>query len=232
MTGPLRLRVIAPVRLPDEAIGARQARYRELAGPGLQVDLDPLTGPDAPRALDDAAAVEASIACVRAQAEAVTPDVADIVLPDCVLDPGVIPGAASQVPVLGILQLVGSHLAALQQPFTAVTRNRPIADELHRKAGEYGFGHLLLETDVIDGGIELISDEPEWVRRLSAVAVRRAAEGIGTVFNGCSAVAVPPGLAAGVAVIDPTALALQLLSLSRSTGLLPVVHPAAQPVPA
>jgi Asp/Glu/hydantoin racemase len=223
MTTPLRLRVIAPIALPAAAIAGRRQRYRELAGPRFEVTLDPLADPDAPRALDDEDAIAASHAIIRAQIDALDPADADLAMPDCVLDPGLVVGHASAVPAVGILHLVAGHLAALGRRFSAVTRNEPIADELARKLDEYGLYRSLVGVDVIHGGVELISDEPEWIRRLGAVVRTRGAAGVDTVFNGCSAVPIPPEMTAAgapVAVVDPTLLALRLLSVALDSGLV------------
>ncbi len=221
MTRP-RVRCIAPVRLSADQLAWRAERYRALGiAAVVPLDIDLVNLPEgAPPSLDTAAAVEASIEVVRALAVATDPATYDVVLPDCILDPGVAagPDPGEPVPVHGITRLVAHHLVGAGHRFSAVTRNGVIADELARKLGEYGLGDAFAGTDVIDGSLELVSDHDEWNRRLAGVVRGPRAVAAGVVYNGCSAVDVDeqdePGDGPSPWVVDPTPLALDLLGLA------------------
>ena len=57
-------------------------------------------------------------------------------------------------------------------------------------------------------------------RRHGPPAQRAQSAGVETLFNGCSAVDIDTDHLGSVAVVDPTALALQLLSLAPTAGLV------------
>jgi len=213
------VRCIAPVHLPADRLAWRAERYRALGlSAVVPIDVDLVNLPSsAPPALDTRDAVEASIGAVRAIALGVDPTEADAVMPDCILDPGVMAGFTADldepVPVFGMTRLVAHHLVAGGQRFSAVTRNQAIADELARKLDEYGLAHAFAGTDVIDGSLELVSDHEEWNARLAAVVRGPRATAAGTVYNGCSAVDVDLEQDGGPRVVDPAPLALDLLAL-------------------
>jgi Asp/Glu/hydantoin racemase len=229
MTELPNVRFIAPVHLPEDRIAWRAGRYRELGHAAVvPLDIELVNLPaGAPRSLDSDAAVQDSIGYVRSVVERTEARRYAAVLPDCILDPSVEAHGApaaddGPAPVFGITHLVAHHLASFGRRFSAVTRNRPIADELARKLDEYGLAALFAGTDVIDGAIDLVSDHDEWNRRLDAVTAQPRARSAGTVFNGCSAVDVADPVMNGVTVLDPTPLALDLLGI----GLTRVVSPA------
>ena len=219
----LRVKSIAPIALPEDQLAWRAQRYRDLAQAAgdIEIELVNLRGTGAPPSLDTDDQVLASIDLVRAEVMRTDPRQFDVVLPDCVLDPGVFPDEPSPVPVVGILRLVGFQLAAHGRTFSAVTRNEPIARELQRRVTEYGLDNWFAGVDVIDGGIDLVSNETEWMNRLRGVAAGQRAQAAGTIFNGCSAVNVEHSYMQGVVVIDPAPMALQLLHISASGGLFP-----------
>jgi hypothetical protein len=176
--------------------------------------------------LDSAEDIACSTDLVAAEIRAKTPEEADVVVPDCVLDPAVGPAhdaagpvGGSTVMTAGILALAGHHLAALG-PFAAVCRNPAIAAELHRRADEQGLGSALVTVEVMDADFCLITDEDAWAEALLPVARRVRELGVSRLFNGCSAVDIPDPVVAGVTVVDPVALALRCLEVSVASGLL------------
>ncbi|MBL3682251.1 hypothetical protein D3229_07890 [Leucobacter aridicollis] len=142
------------------------------------------------------------------------------VMPDCVLDPGVL-ALSEDVPqaVLGITRLSAGFLAALGVKFGVITRNRVIADEYEATVRRYGIAHLFSGAYVMDLSVEDISNTVLWNARVSAIVATASADGVEVLINGCSAVEVTaaPG---GVPVVDPTALALKVAELGVQEGLL------------
>jgi Asp/Glu/hydantoin racemase len=219
----LRVKAVAPITLPEDRLAWRAGRYRALgqAAGGLDVQLVNLAGPDAPPSLDSDDAVQASSALIRAEILCTDPAEYDVVLPDCVLDPGIAaePDPGDPVPSTGILRLVGFQLAAAGRMFSAVTRNEVIGREFERRVAEYGLSDYFAGVDTIDGDLALVSDEREWLSRLRAVAERARAKKAGTIFNGCSAVDVKTAAVSGVFILDPTPTALRLLQAAAASGL-------------
>jgi len=214
----VRVRSITPIRVPDDELARRRARYARLAPPGVEVHLDNLDdGPSTPRQLEDDDDVDTSNDLVLAMALATDPAEFDLVLPDCVLDPAVgrLEAGAEPVPIVGILQLTASHLAARGLAFTAVTRNRAIADELADRIHAYGHDDHFLGVDELDLDFDAIRDERRWHDALGPSRVAARDRGAAAVINGCSAVDVDDD-APGATVVDPTALALRLLGASAT----------------
>lgn len=222
----MRVRAITPIHVDDAELKRRRRRYQRLAPPGINVHLDDLgDGPDVPRALDTPADIRQSEALVTSALRRTNPRAYDAALPDCVLDPGVgTAGAGAPVPVFGILQLSAHLLAATGERLAAVARNDAIADELARKAGEYGLGKQLLDVRVLGLGVADIPHDAAW-----AAAISRAVAGleVGAVINGCSAVEVAPGEESDARVVDPTEIALRVLGLVTELGLTPKAAAAA-----
>lgn len=216
----MRVRSITPIRVPDDELERRRARYARLAPPGVQLRLDNLAdGPTTPRQLDTDEQVATSSDLVLAMALDTDPDEFDLVLPDCVLDPAVRRAPREPVPIVGILQLAATHLGLLGRSFTAVARNRAIADELAGRVRIYGLDRHFLGVDVLDLDFASIRDESRWHAALSPARRDAGERGAAVVINGCSAVDVQDD-ADGVPAVDPTGLALRLLGASS-----PVVHP-------
>jgi len=218
----VRVKAVAPIALPADRLAWRADRYRALGqAAGLEVRLVNLTGPDAPPSLDSDDAVQASSGLIRAEALRTDPAEFDVVLPDCVLDPGVAAGPAADdpVPSAGLLKLVGFQLAAAGRMFSAVTRNEVIGRELEHRVAEYGLSGYFAGVDTIDGDISLVSDEREWMSRLRTVTEGARAKKAGTIFNGCSAVDVDAPVVNGVFIIDPVPVALRLLQVAATSGL-------------
>ncbi len=215
----LRVKAIAPLHLTDDEMARRQARYDRLGGEQLAITLFNLTGGDAPDRFDTAEQIAASERLTALEVSRTDPDAFDVVLPDCVLDPAVGEVDSPPVPVVGILQLVSSYLASVGRPFAAVTRNRVIGDELARKVDRYGLGHRLTGVHVLDVDFCLVSDQRGWADAMAPLRGELEKTGVRTLFNGCSAVDIDTDHLGSVAVVDPTALALQLLSLAPAVGL-------------
>ena len=214
----MRVRAITPIRVTDEELDRRRHRYHRLSPAGVLVDLENLReGPDTPRQLDSDDAVAVSDRLMIEAALDTDPAVHDLVLPDCVLDPGVDSGKETPVPVVGILQLAAGHLAAVGQRFSAVTRNQPIGDELVDRLDRYGLRSSFAGLEVLDLDFEAISDDGRWHETLLPIREQAGREGADAIINGCSAVEVPPG-DSGAAVVDPTRLALELLGVAAGHG--------------
>jgi hypothetical protein len=207
----LRVRAITPITVPPVELARRQARYDQFSPPGVQVTLDDI-GPQAPATLDTAGAIRASDRLVAELARATDPERYDVVLPDCVLDPGV--DADGPVPVVGLLRLAAGFAAALG-PYGSVTRNAAIGNELTRRLTSYGLGVAYVGNDVLDLGFDAITDDATWRAALGGAHERLTARGATTVLNGCSAVDV----GGRDVVFDPTRLALALLGAGHLAGL-------------
>ncbi|MCU4186753.1 aspartate/glutamate racemase family protein [Acidiferrimicrobium sp. IK] len=214
----LRVKAVAPLRLTPEELGRRQDRYDRLGGGQLAITLVNLTGDGAPSRFDTADQIAASERLTAEEIRRSDPSAFDIVLPDCVLDPAVGEVAAPPVPVAGILQLVTAYLASIGRPFAAVTRNRAIGDELSRKVERYGLARWLTGVHVLDVDFCLVSDHQGWADAMRPLQKQLEADGVNTLFNGCSAVDIDADHLGSVAVVDPTALALQLLCLMPPAG--------------
>ncbi|KHF43080.1 aspartate/glutamate racemase family protein [Saccharomonospora viridis] len=214
----MRALAVTPIHLPEHEIARRQARYDRLAPPGLWVELRDV-GPTAPTALDDEEDVRRS---ERAVTEVLTSTNVghagyDIVFPDCVLDPGVPARAASASPrVHGLLKLAAGHLAASGERFGAVVRNEAIATELDRRLKVYGLADYVAGIAVLDLPFEAIADTAAWNAALARAVEGLASSGAGVVLNGCSAVDVDAG-PLPARVVDPTALALRLLTIEHGS---------------
>jgi Asp/Glu/hydantoin racemase len=217
----IRVKAIAPLNLAGDEMVRRQSRYDRLGGDQLAITLFNLVGEGAPDRFDTADQIAASERLTAAEIGRTDSTDFDVILPDCVLDPAVGEVDSPPVPVVGILQLVVSYLASVGRPFAAVTRNRVIGDELARKVDCYGLGRLLTGVHVLDVDFCLVSDHQGWADAMAPLREELEKRGVRTLFNGCSAVDIDTDHLGSVSVVDPTALALQLISLAPSVGLLP-----------
>jgi Asp/Glu/hydantoin racemase len=210
----MRALAVTPIHLPPDEIRRRQARYDRLAPPGLTIELRDV-GPAAPGSLDDEASVRASEREVAA-ALARAGDGWDLAFPDCVLDPAV-PDTVSDlgIPVRGLLKLSGMHLAATNARFGAVVRNEAIGAELGRRLKAYGLEPYVAGIAVLELPFDAIADAGAWNAALGEAVGALAAAGATAVINGCSAVDVEEDRF-GARVVDPTALALKLMTIGRS----------------
>jgi Asp/Glu/hydantoin racemase len=119
-----------------------------------------------------------------------------------------------------MLHLVAGHLASLGRRFAAVTRNQVIANDLARKVAAYGLSDALTGVHVLDIDFCFVSDHEGWSKAMRPLQATLEAEGTGTLFNGCSAVDLDSDRLGAVSVVDPTALALQLLTVAGGAGLV------------
>lgn len=213
----MRIRAITPIRVGDEELARRRERYRRLSPVGVTVELDNLS--DGPPRLETAEDITTSEDLVIADAQRTDPDHFDLVLPDCVLDPAVDSGETTPVPVVGLLKLSASFLAAIGQRFSAVTRNEAIGQEVVNRVKRYGLEHAFAGCEVLDLDFEAISDEARWHESLRPVRERFAERGVGIVINGCSAVDVAAEEGLATVVVDPARLALDLLGVAVASGL-------------
>ncbi|HET7400101.1 MAG TPA: aspartate/glutamate racemase family protein [Intrasporangium sp.] len=204
----MRIFSVTPIHVGPQELSRRQQRYDALLPSGLTLDLVDI-GPQAPRSLDTGADVRASEAAVVAALRA-APQGYDVLMPDCVLDPGVAE-LAPELPVVGILQLSLGWQVVRGRRVGLVARNEAIADELLARAKAYDWAEHVAGVRVLGLAVEAISDQEQWTAGL-----RQAVDGFGdqvaTVINGCSAVEVTGHGARRTRVVDPTALALRLLA--------------------
>jgi len=221
----VRIRAITPIRVGATELARRQRRYRRLSPAAIEVTLVDLEdGPDVPRALETEDDVRRSERLVVAEARRTNAEEFDVVLPDCVLDPGVGVGADTPVPLVGILSLTAHLLAGTGARFAALTRNEAIAAELAAKVRYYGLADRLTEVRVLGLDVATIPDDSAW-----ADAIGRAVGDlpVATVVNGCSAVELQPHRS-GPVIVDPTATALRVLGLVAEAGLAPRAPAAAR----
>ncbi len=197
---------VTPIHVPPDEIVRRQARYDALAPAGVTVRVADV-GPDAPTALESEQDIRASEEAVVAAMLDAPP--ADYYLPDCVLDPGVA-RLRQTLPVVGILQLsLGAH-ALLGHRLSLVARNPAITAELDRVARSYGWGGNVCGSAVLGLSVDAIDDPDQWLPALGDVVGSLPGD---WVINGCSAVDVPDQIA-GRRIVDPTAVALQVIGLA------------------
>lgn len=214
----MRIRAITPIRVGPAELARRQRRYERLSPAAVEVTLVDLPdGPEVPRALETEDDVRRSERLVVAEARRTSAEGFDVILPDCVLDPGVGVGADTAVPMVGILSLTTHLLAGTGARFAAVARNEAIAAELAAKVRGYGLGKRLIEVRVLGLDVASIPDDSAW-----AEAIGRAVNDLSaaTVVNGCSAVDLRPHRS-GPAIVDPTATALRVLGLVAESGPTP-----------
>ena len=213
----MKLRAVAPIVLSDDEVERRQARYSALAPDGVEIEMANLSqGPDRLESDHD---VRASEELVYAEAMQTDWDRYQAVLLDCVLDPALerIEASAPR-PVIGITRLSSGYLAGLGHDFGAVARNGPIAAELERRIGDFGHGGALAGVQVLSLSLEDVAQAERWNAVLAEAVLEPPLAGVGSVINGCSAVEVRPN--AGPAVVDPTALALDLVGTASRRGFL------------
>jgi allantoin racemase len=203
----VRIHAVTPIHVDADELARRQARYDALCPPGLRLELHDI-GPDAPVALDTAEEVRESERLVVEALRSAPPGY-DVLLPDCVLDPGV-DQLQGELPVVGILRLSLGWQVLTGRPSGAVARNKAIADELAEKVAAYGWSGWFTGVRVLDLDVHAIADARRWNDAVGAALAALEADGAAAVINGCSAVEVPrrPGLP----VVDPTALALRVLA--------------------
>ncbi|MDA8262815.1 MAG: aspartate/glutamate racemase family protein [Actinomycetota bacterium] len=215
----LRVKAIAPLRLDDEEMVRRQLRYSALAGPEMEIVLFNLEGDNAPLRFDSFEEIDASERLTWEEISRTSPDRFDAVLPDCVLDPGLEKAAEAPVPAYGILRLAAGNLYSLGRPYAAVTRNDVIGQVLEEKVAGYGFSSVLVGREVLDIAFCFVSEGSGWNEAMAPIARKLADRGVTALLNGCSAVDIENRTLEGVAVIDPTEMALSVLGLAHRLGV-------------
>lgn len=212
----LHVFAVTPIHVEQGELARRQARYDALSPAGLRVELQDI-GIHAPRALDTEQQVRDSEGMVVAALEQ-APDRADALMPDCVLDPGVLDLSRRLArPVFGLLRTSVAWSALSGRAMGAVARNGAIATELTRLVGGYGHEGMFTGVEVLDLDVDAIHDAERWAASLYPVVQRMALAGAGDLLNGCSAVDLPPESARWpVRVIDPTALTLRMVAAGEA----------------
>ncbi len=144
----------------------------------------------------------------------------DGILLDCVLDPALEAlERDAPVPVFGLLKLSATYLISLGHKVAAVTRNRAIATEFEARIESYRLENYFHSVDVLDLEFQDIADDTKWNATLQPVLGELERYGVQALINGCSAVDVQ-NRRDQIVVIDPTALALDLLALAVNREIL------------
>lgn len=213
----MRLRAVAPVVLPAVELERRQRRYDSLSPERIEIEMaSPSEGPDRLDSPDD---VLASADCVYAEVMRTDWSRYGGVLLDCVLDPALERLEVDATgPVVGITRLVSGYLTGLGHRIGGVARNEAIADELQRRLIDFGHRDRVEAVRVLHLSFEDVVRTDTWNGALDKALVELQPGGVDSVINGCSAVEVRPE--AGPVVIDPTALALELVGDAVHRGLL------------
>jgi Asp/Glu/hydantoin racemase len=199
---------ITPIHVTDKELARRQERYQRLAPAGVTVELRNLSH-QSPVALDNKNDVQSSDSNLASDISEINADSYDVLLPDCILDPGFRKNASETT--VGMLDSVMKHLVDAGNKIGAVTRNDSIGEELVRRVGEYGYADSFVGLEVLNLSFDAINDEEEWHRALKIAVDRLAEKGATVVINGCSAVNVDQSQLR-LPVVDPAELVLQLIS--------------------
>jgi Asp/Glu/hydantoin racemase len=203
---------ITPIHVTEKELTRRQERYQRLAPAGVTVELRNLSH-QSPVALDNDNDVRSSDSNLLADISHINLDSYDVVLPDCILDPGFRKNASETT--VGMLDSVMHHLVEAGNKVGAVTRNESIGKELVRRVGEYGYADSFIGLEVLNLSFDAINDEEEWHRALKIAVDRLADKGATVVINGCSAVNVDQSQLR-LTVVDPAELALKLIVENKS----------------
>lgn len=217
----MRVRSITPIRVSAAELERRQRRYERMLPARWSLELENI--PDTAEAPDQLSSPEQIRASERvgiAAGRDTDRSGFDALLPDCVLDPGVVElDAVAGVPVLGITRLTAHFLAACGQKFGVLTRNEMIGDEYRSVIDRYGLAPYFDDVYVLGLSVDAIANDVIWNESIERVARIAADAGTAILINGCSAVEVT--VAGGsVRIIDPTALAFQVAELATRLGLL------------
>lgn len=204
---------ITPIHVTEEELKRRQARYKRLAPAGVTVELRNLSEQSI-NALDKESDVRASDCALLVDALEINLQVDEVLLPDCILDPGFRQNASATT--IGMLESVMSHLVAAGGKVGAVTRNESIGNELVRRVAEYGFASNFVDLEVLNLSFDAINDEEQWHRALKIAVDRLAAKGATVVINGCSAVSVDQSQLS-IPVVDPAELVLKIIADQMTT---------------
>lgn len=215
----MKIRAITPIRVGAEELQRRQARYDRLCPEGIYINLEDL--PDAPESPLELASPAHLVASEKIGVElgsTTDPATYDALLPDCVLDPGVVQlDDCSAVPVLAITRLSGHFLAALGTRFGVITRNSTIAEEYRAVIDRYGLSSAFAGAYVLDLDVADIADTEKWNAAVGHAAMAAESAGVSVLLNGCSAVETTINTT-GIRIVDPTALALKTIAYAAREG--------------
>lgn len=208
----MRILAVTPIHVGPEELARRQERYNRLSPTGIEVTLVDLPA-SAPTALNTDSDVEISDHFVS-EAMASSRAGFDLVIPDCVLDPGFAP-AQEDAAARGLLHQAVSSVTSSGEPFGVIVRNEAIAKELRRRLVEYGMNDTLVDIHVMDLPFEAVTNHEMWNAAMTEAVRALSERGARSVINGCSAVDIDEdGL--GVRVVDPTQEALEQLAAELS----------------
>lgn len=215
----MKIRAITPIRVGDEELQRRQARYDRLCPEGIHINLEDL--PDAPESPLELASPAHLVASEKISVElgsTTDPATYDALLPDCVLDPGVVElDDYAAVPVLAITRLSAHFLAALGTRFGVITRNSTIAEEYRAVIDRYGLSSVFAGAYVLDLDVADIADTEKWNAAVAHAATEAESDGVSVLLNGCSAVETAINKT-GIRIVDPTALALKTIAYAAHEG--------------
>ena len=143
----------------------------------------------------------------------------DGVLLDCVLDPALERlEHDAPTPVVGITRVSSGYLVGLGHRLAAVARNEAIARELGSRLRDFGHAERLAAVEVLELSFEDISRPENWQAALEPIVAELGPDAVDSVLNGCSAVEVRSS--DGPAVVEPRALALELVASAARRGRL------------
>lgn len=216
----MKIYSMTPIHAGEAEVARRQSRYDLLTQDlGVRVVLNDLDDrPEVPRGFDTAAQIAASDPVVIAKGRELVDEGVQLIMPDCILDPGREDIAAAGGDAFGILQLTVAMLTAIGKPYGAVARNQPIADALDARIRGYDSSSAFLGVAVLGLSVEHVASPEHWNRAVVQCAADFAEQGACAVINGCSAVAVDAQTS--IPVIDPTSLAVNVLDVFARFGLI------------
>jgi allantoin racemase len=207
----MRVYAVTSIHISADELVRRQQFYDRISPRDLTVELHDI-GAEAPRALETPDDVRESARLVKEALLAADSAGYDALLPDCVLDPGVVElRGRLTTPLHGLLWLTLEHLTTSGQLAGMVTTNRTIADQVTAKAREYGREATLVSTSVLDVPAGT-ANRTQWLTALGKAVNELANAGAQVVVNGCWVPELDNARSGRVPVIDPATTALQRLA--------------------
>jgi Asp/Glu/hydantoin racemase len=207
----MRVLAITPIHVGIEELARRQKRYDRLAPESIALTLIdlPLGAPTALETDNDVAESDRLVAQLITDHEGDF----DLVMPDCVLDPGVeVEVGPDCTPVVGLLHQAMVDVSQSGEPFGVIVRNQAIAREIRRRLNQYSFSTNLVEIHVLDLPFEAVTNHDLWNSAMAEGVRQLGKNGAVTVINGCSAVDLTDE-DLGVKLIDPTEAALAKIAI-------------------
>jgi allantoin racemase len=207
----MRVYAVTSIHVSADELTRRQRFYDRVSPPGLAVELHDV-GAEAPLALETPDDIRESERLVTAALRAADGAGYDALLPDCLLDPGVVELRGKlATPLHGLFWLTLEHLTTSGQLAGVVTTNRVIADEVTARARNYGRDATLVSTSVLDRPAGPAS-RTQWLTALGKAVNELANAGAQVVVNGCWEAELDNARSGRVPVIDPVTTALQRLA--------------------